>query len=162
MRYVDTDDIYEHILFCKSLKGKTTGEDIFDVVNAALCENGLRWKSCSSICTDAAASMTGSAKGLIARIKKENPDVMWTCCVIHREALASKKMSPVLHDVLNSNIKVINFIKSRPLYARLFRRLCENMGAEHTQLLLHTEVRWLSRGRILNRLLELRSKYTPF
>ena len=34
----------------------------------------------------------------------------------------------------------------------------ENMGAEHTQLLLHTEVRWLSRGRLLNRLLELRSE----
>lgn len=145
VRYVDTDDIYEHILFCKSLKGKTTGEDIFDVVNAAFCENGLRWKSCSSICTDAAASMTGSAKGLIARIKKENPDVMWTHCVIHREALASKKMSPVLHDVLNSSIKVINFIKSRPLNAHLFRRLCENMGAEHTQLLLHRSALALSR-----------------
>ncbi|XP_032869060.1 protein FAM200A-like [Amblyraja radiata] len=158
VRYVDTDDI----LFCKSLKGKTTGEDIFDVVNATFCENGLCWKSCSSICTDAAASMTGSAKGLIARIKKENPDVMWTHCVIHREALASKKMSPVLHDVLNSSIKVINFIKSRPLNARLFRRLCENMGAEHIQLLLHTEVRWLSRGRILNRLLELRSEVHAF
>ncbi|XP_055487049.1 zinc finger MYM-type protein 6-like [Leucoraja erinacea] len=146
LRYVDTDDIYEHILFCKSLKGKTTGEDIFDVVNAAFCENDLRWKSCSSICTDAAASMTGSAKGLIAHIKKENPDVMWTHCVIHREALASKKMSPVLHDILNSSIKVINVIKSRPLNARLFRRLCENMGAEHTQLLLHTEdTDWLAK-----------------
>nr|XP_054593370.1 SCAN domain-containing protein 3-like [Nothobranchius furzeri] len=162
VRYVDTDDIYEHILFCKSLEGKTTGEDIFNVVNGAFCEYGLSWKSCSSICTDAAASMTGRAKGLIARIKKENPDVMWTHCVIHREALASKKMSPVLHDVLNSSIKVINFIKSRPLNARLFSRLCENMGAEHTQLLLHTEVRWLSRGKILNRLLELRSEVHAF
>lgn len=71
-------------------------------------------------------------------------------------------MSPVLHDVLNDSIKVINFIKSRPLNARLFRRLCENMGAEHTQLLLHTEVCWLSRGRILNRLLELRSEVHTF
>uniref|UniRef100_A0A8C4GG45 DUF4371 domain-containing protein n=1 Tax=Dicentrarchus labrax TaxID=13489 RepID=A0A8C4GG45_DICLA len=147
VRYVDTDDIYEHILFCKSLEGKTTGEDIFNVVNAAFCENGLSWKSCT--------------KGLIGALKRK-PRVMWTHCVIHREALPSKKMSPVLHDVLNSSIKVINFIKSRQLNARLFRRLCENMGAEHTQLLLHTEVRWLSRGRILNRLLELRSEVHAF
>uniref|UniRef100_A0A3B3TD34 DUF4371 domain-containing protein n=1 Tax=Paramormyrops kingsleyae TaxID=1676925 RepID=A0A3B3TD34_9TELE len=162
VRYVDTDDIYEHILFCKTLEGKTTGEDIFNVVNTFFCENGLSWKSCSSICTNAAASMTGSVRGLIARIKKENPDVKWTHCVIHREALASKKVSPVLHDILNDSIKVINFIKSRPRNACMFHLLCENMGAEHTQLLLHTEVRWLSRGRILNRLLELRSKVHTF
>lgn len=120
MRYVDTDNIYEHILFFKTLEGKTTGEDIFNVVNTFFCENGLSWKSCSSICTDAAASMTGSARGLIGRIKKENPDVKWTHCVIHREALPSKKMSPELHDVLNDTIKVVNFIKSRPLNARLY------------------------------------------
>ena len=30
------------------------------------------------------------------------------------------------------------------------------MGAEHTQLLLHTYVRWLSRGRVFTRLFELR------
>ncbi|XP_060755410.1 zinc finger BED domain-containing protein 5-like [Neoarius graeffei] len=162
VRYVDTDDICEHILFCKTLEGKKTGEDIFNVFNTFFCENGFSWKSCSSICTDAAASMTGSARGLIAHIKKENTDVKWTHCVIHREALASKKMSPELHDILNDTIKVVNFIKSRPLNAHLFRHLCENMGAEHTQLLLHTEVCWLSRGRILNRLLELRPEVTTF
>lgn len=57
VRYVRTDGIYEHILFCKTLEGKTTGEDIFNAVNTFFCENGLSWKSCSSICMDAAASM---------------------------------------------------------------------------------------------------------
>lgn len=33
VRYIDTDDIYELVLFCKVLEGKTTGEDIFNVVN---------------------------------------------------------------------------------------------------------------------------------
>uniref|UniRef100_A0A3P9I439 HAT C-terminal dimerisation domain-containing protein n=1 Tax=Oryzias latipes TaxID=8090 RepID=A0A3P9I439_ORYLA len=124
--------------------------------------NAISWKSCSSVCTDAAASMTGSARGFIARMRKENPDIKWTHCVIHREALASKKMSPVLHDVLNDSIKVINFIRSRPLNARLFRSLCENTGAEHTELLLHTEVRWLSRGRVLSRLFDLRAEVHTF
>uniref|UniRef100_H2L9V8 DUF4371 domain-containing protein n=1 Tax=Oryzias latipes TaxID=8090 RepID=H2L9V8_ORYLA len=153
VRYIDTDDICEHILFCKEMEGRTTGEDIFNVVNMF-----ISWKSCSRVCTDAAASMTG----LIARIKKENPDIKWTHCVIHREALASKKMSPVLHDVLNDSIKVLNFIRSRPLNARLFRSLCENTGAEHTELLLHTEVCWLSRGRVLSRLFELRAEVHTF
>uniref|UniRef100_A0A3B3I4U8 Uncharacterized protein n=1 Tax=Oryzias latipes TaxID=8090 RepID=A0A3B3I4U8_ORYLA len=162
VRYIDTDDICEHILFCKEMEGRTTGEDIFNVVNTFFTRNAISWKSCSSVCTDVAASMTGSAKGLIARIKKENPDIKWTHCVIHREALASKKMSPALQDVLNDSIKVINFIRSRPLNARLFRSLCENTGAEHTELLLHPEVRWLSRGRVLSRLFELRAEVHTF
>lgn len=162
VRYVDTDDICEHVLFCKSLEGKTTGEDIFNVVNAFFGENGLNWRSCTSVCTDAAASMTGRVKGLVARVREKNPDVLWNHCIIHREALASKRMSPELHEVLNDAVKIINFIKSRPLNARLFRSLCEHMGAEHTQLLLHTEVRWLSRGKILNRLFELRSEVRTF
>ena len=72
---------------------------------------------------------------LYGTFKKENPDVMWTYCVIHREALAPKNMSPVLHDVLNGSIKVISFLKSKPLNVRLFRCLCENVGAEHTSAL---------------------------
>lgn len=40
---------------------------------------------------------------------------------------------------------------------RLFHCLCQNLGAEPAQLLLHTEVCWLSRG-IVNRLLELGSE----
>ncbi len=102
--------------------------------------------------------MIGHVKELMAHIRTENPEVQWTHCVIHREALASKKMNPVLHDVLNDSVKVINFIKSRPFNARLFLCLCENTRAEHTQLLLHTEVRWLSRGRILKKLSELQSE----
>lgn len=161
-RYVDSDDIKEHVLFWKRLEGTTKGRDIFNTVNSFFLDNGISWKSCTSVCTDAAAAMTGRVKGLSVHIKEENPDVLWTHCVIHREALASKKMRPELHSVLNDAVKAINFIKSRPLNTRLFRRLCESMGWEHTERLLHTEVRWLSQGRVLNRLFKLRNEVFDF
>ena len=41
-----------------------------------------------------------------------------------------------------------------------FLQLCSNQ--EHKTLLLHTEVRWLSRGRVLGRLFELRDKVREF
>ena len=44
----------------------------------------------------------------------------------------------------------------------LFMQLCEEKDAEHTRLLLYTEVRWLSRGRSLARVFELREPLQRF
>lgn len=59
-----------------------------------------------------------------------------THCIIHREMLASQKLSPKLDSVLNDAIKVINHIKAHALNWRLFEQLCEEMDPEHKCLLL--------------------------
>ena len=64
--------------------------------------------------------------------------------------------------VLDEAVKIVNYIKSRALNSRLFKIMCEEMGANHTQLLLHSEVRWLSRGRVLTRLFEMRHEVCTF
>ena len=64
-------------------------------------------------------------------------------------------MSPELNNVLQDVIKIINHIKVCALNSRLFTQLCEEMDAEHTPLLLHTEERWLSKGRSPARVFEL-------
>ncbi len=82
--------------------------------------------------------------------------------MVHREALAAKKMAVLFDSVLKQSVKMINLIKSRPLNSRLFGVLCQEIGSGHEQLLLHTEVRWLSRGRVLQRLYELREEVKWF
>jgi len=57
---------------------------------------------------------------------------------------------------------MINLINDHALSIRLFEHLCEDMDAEHKCLLLHTEVRWLSRGKWLNRVFELREPLQRF
>jgi hypothetical protein len=50
----------------------------------------------------------------------------------------------------------VNFISSRALNSRLFSKLCKAKGSDHDKLLLQAEVRWLSRARVLRRLVELK------
>ena len=76
--------------------------------------------------------------------------------------LASQKMSPEFNSVLQDVIKIISHIKVHALNSHLFAQLCEEMDAEHTRLLLYTEVRWLSKGRSLARVFELREPLQRF
>lgn len=59
-------------------------------------------------------------------------------------------------------IKLSITIKSRPLNSRLFNAVCQEMGADHQSLLFHTEVRWLSRGKVLSRIYELKNETQSF
>jgi hypothetical protein len=44
----------------------------------------------------------------------------------------------------------------------LFSALCNEMGSDHEHLLLHSEIRWLSRGKVLTRLFQLRDEVRLF
>ncbi|KAJ3589139.1 hypothetical protein NHX12_009987 [Muraenolepis orangiensis] len=104
--------------------------------------------------------MMGKNKGFNSRLKEKAPHCTIFHCVIHRQALASKNLSEDLSETLSTVVKIVNFIKGRPTNKRLFADLCEDEA--HQTLLLHTEVRWLSRGRVLARFVELKEKIEEF
>ncbi|XP_076325352.1 protein FAM200C-like [Tachypleus tridentatus] len=82
---------------------------------------------------------------------------------ILEQVVADIKASPVKISLqVDESTDVVNFIRSRALNHRLFQSLCEEMGQEHTVLLYHTEVGWLSRGRVLFRVFELRGEIHQF
>ena len=85
--------------------------------------------------------MTGHRAGVVAKVKNvSHPDIMFTHCIIHREHLVAKKMSPELNKVLSDVIKIINEIRHKALNFWIFETLCEEMGSHYTHLLLHAEV----------------------
>ena len=47
------------------------------------------------------------------------PHVNSIHCIIHRESLASKTLEPELKHILDIAIKMVNYIKTRPLNIRL-------------------------------------------
>jgi hypothetical protein len=102
--------------------------------------------------------MVGSIRGFASLAKKENPDVVTIHCFIHREMLVLKTLGDDLKKVLNDTTKMVNFIKQRPIHSRMFKKLCENLDTQHVHLLLHTEIRWLSRGRVISRVFELKGE----
>ncbi|XP_073405931.1 SCAN domain-containing protein 3-like [Dendrobates tinctorius] len=161
VRYIFQEDVHEDMLCALLLAANTTGAELFKSLDDYI-SGKLNWSFCVGICTDGAAAMTGRFSGLTTRVKQVASECESTHCVIHREMLASRKMSPELNTVLQDVIKVINHIKAYALNSRLFEQLCEEMDAEHKRLLLHTEVRWLSKGKALARVFELREPLHRF
>ena len=44
--------------------------------------------------------------------------------------------------------QAVELFKTRPVKLRLFEQLSSNMDSQRRRLLLHTEVRWLSKGKV--------------
>ena len=70
--------------------------------------------------------------------------------------LIGKTLNSDLTQVLKEVIEMVNYIEARPFKSRLFTKLCKEMGANYENLLLHNEARWLSRGKVLSGVYELK------
>ena len=86
----------------------------------------------------------------------------WTHCLIHREVLVSQQLSSDLNGVLEVVVKTVNFIKARPLKSQLFQRLCYELRADHNNLLFYCNAKWLSKGKVLLHVYELRKEIFIF
>ena len=143
--FVDGDTIRENFLFCRTLV-KTTGKEFFHTKTKYLENKNIQWKNFISICTDGAAAMVERNKGFVNTVKERNQNVIFRHCFLHHEALISKTLPANLVPILNNVVSIVNFVQMRPVKGRLFALLCEEIGAEHATLLLHTKVRWLYSG----------------
>ena len=113
VRYFFNNNAHEDFLFCSALVGHTTGEAIFLKASEVLKEVGLKWENCVGVCTDGAAAMLGKNVGFHVKVKSLNSGpITCTHWIIHREALAAKKISVKFCVVLQDAIKIINHIKS--------------------------------------------------
>ncbi|XP_068209234.1 protein FAM200A-like [Palaemon carinicauda] len=83
-------------------------------------------------------------------------------CLLHRENLVGRHLSPGLNEMMNEAVQIVNYIKTSALNTRLFEQLCADFDAEHRHLLFHSNIRWLSRGKLLRRLLDLRDELEIF
>ena len=83
------------------------------------------------------------------------PHVRFMHCMIYRFRFSRKALPAKLFSVISLVIKLVNREKVRTLHNQLFKLLGEDFGANYRVLLLHTNVRWLSRGNVTKRVYEL-------
>lgn len=129
----------EDMLLCKYVKSRATADELYGMMGIYHSQHGLKWENCVGFCSDGAHIMSEKRKGLWALIKRVAPDAQRTHCVIHREALASRQLSPELNEILTDVVSIMNFIKTRPLKARLFTAVCQETGAEQLSSCCSTE-----------------------
>jgi hypothetical protein len=162
IRYVHLSEVKEEFLMCEYLTSTTRGADVFNIINEFFKTNELKWDDVHHVSVDGAPAMMGGKCGLRGLVQKENPDITFEHCFIHRFALSSKSLPTVLKEVFDEAVKIVNFIKSKDVNSRLFKEMCKEMGEMYEVLLYHTEVRWLSRGKVLSRLIDLQETVKIF
>ena len=144
VRFIYNDDVREEMLFIKSLPETTRGEDIFNHIMKYFNDKGIPLTNSIHIASDGAKAITGKVKGFVSRMKAVAPHISHVHCIVHRQHLAAKSVGGDMEEALNAAIHAINFVKANSLNDRLFMQFCET--EKFKTLLLHTEVRWLSKG----------------
>ena len=83
-------------------------------------------------------------------------------CIIHQTVLCTK-LNEAFSALMSSMVKLINFPRCRsPLCHRQLQCFLTEVNALHDDLLLHNNIRWLSKGRALRRLWDLRYEICHF
>lgn len=162
VRFYDGVRVREELLGLVPLEGHTTGEVIFQKIVTFFNEHELDLQKVCLLVTDGAPAMTGRVKGLVARLAAVAPHMQFLHCIIHQAVLCAK-LSGDLKNNMDTVMNIVNFIRSTSsLQHRLFRMLLADASAEHTDLLVHSDVRWLSKGKVLERFCELRQEILSF
>ena len=143
-----------------SLRGRTTGADIFGGVKSVLENLNVQWPKLCSVTTDGAPAMTGKELGLVAHLRSHLRDLGIPTdtihayhCIIHQESLCTRVIN--FDNVMKFVFKSVNFIRAKGLNHRQFRSFLENIESDYRDIPYHTDVRWLSRGKVLTRFVEL-------
>jgi hypothetical protein len=101
------------------------------------------------IVADEAKSMVGSKTGLVGHLKQLGVK----CVFLHQEALSGKiiKMKQAMKLVVN----IANLIRglNKAQRHRAFITFLEEMDADYGNIPLHYDMRWLSAGKCLQRIL---------
>jgi hypothetical protein len=70
--------------------------------------------------------------------------------------LVSRTIEDKMKKFFGVHTKMVNFMNNRKFNPECLKILCVNLDKQHINLLQHTGIRWINRGRFLSRAFELK------
>lgn len=157
-------EIFEELLGISALQGRTTGAELLSNLLLQLDKAGLDLNKLAGITTDGAPSMIGKNIGMVSLLKNKlearKREIFQFHCIIHQQNLCGKDLG--MDHVMKVVVTAVNFIKNRGLNHRQFKAFLSDIEAEYQDLIYYCEVRWLSRGKTLQRFSELIEEIKTF
>lgn len=154
-RYCVKNNIKEELLSLSTLKTTTKGVDIYNAVIDALNKREICASKIVSVTTDGARSFTGQENGFINLFTKYiGHSILGFHCAIHQQVLCAKTGLKRFDDILSFVTKLVNYISARALNKRKFQDLLNEVNSSYNSLILYNNVRWLSRGNVLQRFVD--------
>lgn len=151
VRYYDESKraFVEDVLGMANLCAQTRGEDIYNAILDMLNEKGIDVKKVVSIATDGAPAMMGRERGLVQRLKVLHPHLISYHCIIQQSVLCAS-LGEIYSEIMLTMMRLINFLRaSSALQHRLLRLFLTEVNAAFDDLLLHNNIRWLSKGKVV-------------
>uniref|UniRef100_A0A8C3TK26 DUF4371 domain-containing protein n=1 Tax=Chelydra serpentina TaxID=8475 RepID=A0A8C3TK26_CHESE len=152
-RYCASNEIQEELCCVKPLPGTTKGEDIVESFVNHFEERGVDIRKIFCVTTDGAPAVVGKQKGFVKLLEDQigRPTVKFHS-IIHQDNLCTKISNSELNNVMNTVVRIGNFLVARSaLTHRQFQALLEEMDSAYNDIPLHSNIRWLSRGKVLVR-----------
>ncbi|XP_074847014.1 general transcription factor II-I repeat domain-containing protein 2A-like isoform X1 [Carettochelys insculpta] len=148
-RYCDSDKIQEELCCLKAMHG-TTGEDTAKMFVNHFEERGIEITKIFSVTTDGTSAMVGK-RGFVKIIEDHvGHQIVPFHCIIDQENLCAKISNFELNNVMITVVKIVNFLVAQSAVTRRqFQALLEEIDRSHKDVPLHSNVHWISRGKVL-------------
>lgn len=155
-RFPSGNIMKEELIKLMTLSERTRSQDIMNELKKEFIVLGINFRNIVSVATDGAPSMIGKNAGFVQLLKQEvNHNLVEFHCILHQESLCAKNSFKSLENVLSLVTKIVNFIVAHALNKRQFTKLLDEVDSQFSGLLMYNNVRWLSRGQVLHRFVEL-------
>ena len=98
----------------------------------------------------------------MSRLEVHHPDLIAYHCVIHQMVLCAS-LGKEYSEIMTTVMRLVHFLRaSSAVQHHLLRSFLTEVNAGFEDLLLHNNVRWLSKGKVLERFWTLRKELETF